>query len=93
MLRSIHIRDFVIVEQLDLELEPGATVFTGETGAGKSILVDALGLALGDRASADLVRHGRRQAEVSACFGIGADTEVAQRLEEMGLAGLIRPGK
>ncbi|MFP4129503.1 MAG: DNA repair protein RecN [Halorhodospira sp.] len=68
MLREIHIRDFAIVERLELELGDGMHVLTGETGAGKSILLDALGLCLGDRASADIVRPGAGRAEVSAAF-------------------------
>lgn len=70
MLRHLHIRNFVIVESLDLEFEKGMTVLTGETGAGKSILLDALGLALGDRADSAVVRHGSEKAEISATFAI-----------------------
>ena len=58
MLSHIHIRDFAIVDELDLEFGAGMTVLTGETGAGKSILLDALGLTLGDRADSTTVRHG-----------------------------------
>jgi len=68
MLRSIHIRDFAIVEGLELDFEAGLTVLTGETGAGKSILLDALGLALGDRADSAHVRAGADRAEVNAEF-------------------------
>ncbi|MFO7603368.1 MAG: AAA family ATPase, partial [Gammaproteobacteria bacterium] len=68
MLNHIHIWNFAIVEQLDLALEPGLTVMTGETGAGKSILLDALGLALGDRAENSVIRHGADKAEVSVTF-------------------------
>ncbi len=70
MLRALSIRDYVIVERLDLELASGFTALTGETGAGKSILVDALGLALGGRADAGIVRAGASRAEVSADFDI-----------------------
>ena len=70
MLRALSIRDYVIVERLDLELASGFTALTGETGAGKSILVDALGLALGGRADAGVVRAGAQRAEVSADFDI-----------------------
>lgn len=59
MLNALSIRDFVLVESLDLEFAAGMTVLTGETGAGKSILVDALSLVLGDRAEAGVVRKGR----------------------------------
>jgi DNA repair protein RecN (Recombination protein N) len=68
MLTSLAIRDVVLIERLDLELEPGLCVLTGETGAGKSILLDALGLALGGRADRALVRRGAAQASVSAVF-------------------------
>ncbi|VAX06054.1 DNA repair protein RecN [hydrothermal vent metagenome] len=68
MLTHIHIWNFAIVEKLDLELEAGMTVLTGETGAGKSILLDALGLALGDRADSNVIRHGAEKAEISVTF-------------------------
>ncbi len=70
MLSSIHIKDFAIIDQLDLELKSGMTVITGETGAGKSIVVDALGFALGARADSGVVRHGAKRAEISAVFDI-----------------------
>lgn len=69
-LQRISLKDFVIVDQLTLELGTGFTVLTGETGAGKSILVDALQLALGDRADATVVRDGQARAEVNVEFGL-----------------------
>ncbi len=71
MLLSLAVRNFVIVDELALEFSPGFTVLTGETGAGKSILIDALQLALGERAEADVVREGATRAEVSAEFRLG----------------------
>ncbi|NOT17992.1 MAG: DNA repair protein RecN [Sulfuriferula sp.] len=68
MLRQLGLRDFVIVDQLDLTFEAGFTVLTGETGAGKSILIDALALALGERGDAGVVRAGAARAEISADF-------------------------
>ena len=70
MLQSLSIRDFVIVAQLDLEFQKGFTVLTGETGAGKSILIDALSLALGSRGDSTLIRENCERAVVSACFTI-----------------------
>lgn len=72
MLRRLLIRDFVIVDALELEFSPGFGALTGETGAGKSILVDALALVLGERADAAVVRSGSARAEISAEFELGA---------------------
>src|SRR3546814_11552158 len=68
MLRTLHIRDFVIVEQAEIQFDAGFTVFSGETGAGKSILIDALSLALGARADAGVLREGAARADISAVF-------------------------
>jgi len=85
MLRSLSIRDVVLIEKLDLSFQPGLCVLTGETGAGKSILLDALGLALGERAEAGLVRHGALQASVAAEFDIEVDGPAAVLLVEQGI--------
>lgn len=82
MLTHIYIRNFAIIETLDLDLDPGMTVLTGETGAGKSILIDAIGLALGDRAGPDVVRHGADRAEIQVSFDPGRVAAVRQWLAE-----------
>jgi len=71
MLKELNIRNFAIIDQLRVEFAPGLNVLTGETGAGKSIVVDALNLALGERASADLIRTGCNEAVVEASFELG----------------------
>ncbi|WP_373636667.1 DNA repair protein RecN [Yoonia sp. BS5-3] len=85
MLRSLNIRDMLIIDQLELAFQPGLNVLTGETGAGKSILLDSLGFVLGWRGRAELVRQGAAQGEVTACFDIPIGHPVMAVLEEAGI--------
>src|SRR5262245_17694079 len=87
MLRSLSIRDFVIVDRLELEFSSGFTVLTGETGAGKSILIDALEMVLGGRADAIVVRAGAERAEIGAEFVADPGAGLADWLKEADLAG------
>ena len=91
MLTSLSIRDVVLIDALELEFGPGLGVLTGETGAGKSILLDALGLALGARADSGLVRTGQAQASVGATFELPGDHRALALLEENGLGA--EPGE
>ncbi|MGC2959399.1 DNA repair protein RecN [Paraburkholderia graminis] len=91
MLRHLSIRDFVIVAALDLEFDSGFTVFSGETGAGKSILIDALALALGARADANVVRTGETRADITAEFDTHA--QVDQWLDEQALSAAAADGQ
>ena len=76
MLCRLVIRDFVLVEALELDFQPGFGALTGETGAGKSILIDALQLVLGARADTGVIREGATRAEISAEFGATADARL-----------------
>jgi DNA repair protein RecN (Recombination protein N) len=87
MLLSLSISDFVLVEQLSLDFAPGFAVLTGETGAGKSILLDAISLVLGERADAGVVREGAARAEVAAEFSLQDVAELPAWLHENDLAG------
>ena len=85
MLTELRIRNFAIIEQLTLPLAPGFNVLSGETGAGKSIIVGALGLLLGERASTDLIRTGADRASVEGVFDIGAHADLAALLDARGI--------
>ena len=85
MLTALAVRDVVLIETLDLEFGGGLGVLTGETEAGKSILLDALGLALGARADSALVRNGQAQAAVTATFEVAADHPARALLADNGL--------
>ncbi|MEI9416766.1 DNA repair protein RecN [Mesorhizobium sp. Cs1321R2N1] len=82
MLSRLSIRDIVLIEKLDIDFQPGLSVLTGETGAGKSILLDALSLALGARGDASLVRHGASQGQVIAVFDVPRNHPVRALLAE-----------
>jgi DNA repair protein RecN (Recombination protein N) len=85
MLTSLQIRNFAIIDQIEVDFGDGMTVLTGETGAGKSILVDALGLVLGERGGSAMVRRGTKRAEISAVFDVAASPHAAAWLEENAL--------
>ena len=85
MLQSLTVSNIVLIEQLTLQFAPGLTVLTGETGAGKSILLDALGLALGSRANFGLIRQGHDQAHVSANFALPENHPAWQLVKEAGI--------
>lgn len=85
MLRSLDIRDMLIIDRLELAFQPGLNVLTGETGAGKSILLDCLGFVLGGRGRAELVRAGAEQGEVTAVFDLPAGHAAREVLAEAGL--------
>jgi len=86
MLTLIRVKNYAVIDEVEVEFEPGLSVMTGETGAGKSILVDALGLALGDRADAGAVRTGTERAEISALFECPAEHPALAWLEQRELA-------
>src|SRR5579872_5523117 len=85
MLTALRVRNVVIIESLVLPLSPGFNVLSGETGAGKSIIVGAIGLLLGERASADLVRTGADRATVEGVFDIADRPEIAGLLDARGI--------
>ncbi|WP_439817372.1 DNA repair protein RecN [Zavarzinia sp. CC-PAN008] len=91
VLRRLSVRDIVLIDRLDLDFEPGLTVLTGETGAGKSILLDALGLALGARAQAGLVRSGAAQGSAAAQFDVPPGHPARRLLEEQDLGSPDEP--
>lgn len=85
MLTELRIKNFAIIEALALPLAPGFNVLSGETGAGKSIIVDALALLLGERANSDMIRTGADRATVEGTFEIGSDPALARLLDERGI--------
>ena len=86
MLVALTIRDIVLIDRLSIDFAPGLTVLTGETGAGKSILLDALTLALGGRGDSALVRHGAGQGDVAAVFDVPSGHPARALLAETGIA-------
>jgi DNA repair protein RecN (Recombination protein N) len=93
MLRALHIRNLAIIDALDLEFAGGFTVLSGETGAGKSILIDALGLVLGDRADAGMIRAGETQAEISAEFSLEGSLPARAFLREQSMEDADEPSQ
>jgi len=84
MLQELTIRNFAIIEDLSIRFSPGLTILSGETGAGKSIIINAVNLLLGSRASAALIRTGAESAELEALFDIPAGSEIARRMTDAG---------
>jgi len=85
MLTRLSIRDIVLIERLDIDFTKGLAALTGETGAGKSILLDAFALALGARGDVALVRHGAEQGQVTAAFDLSDDHPVRALIAEHGI--------
>ncbi len=93
MLTHLNINNFAIVNQLNLPLQSGMSVITGETGAGKSIAIDALGLCLGERCESSMIRHGQERGEVRATFQISSDSAAMQWLQQHELEDLDSPNQ
>jgi DNA repair protein RecN (Recombination protein N) len=93
MLKNLHIRDFLLVHDLEIQFDSGLTVITGESGAGKSIILGALGLVLGDRASADSLRPGAGRAEISAEFDLSDNASASRQLADQSLDDPDQPGR
>jgi len=87
MLTELRISNFAVLEQLELNVDSGFTVLTGETGAGKSLLIDAITLLVGGRASHDQIRAGQEEAQLEAAFHIPADHPILQKLQDQGILG------
>ena len=85
MLESLTIKDFIIVDELEVSLKTGFSVLTGETGAGKSILIDALSLCLGQRSDPSLVRKNKEKADIIATFNIEKNASIKSWLQEKDL--------
>ena len=85
MLRILRIKNFAIIDELELDLHSGLNAITGETGAGKSIILDAIGLILGNRANAELIRAGFDEATVEALFEVGQNDNLERKLQANGL--------
>ena len=86
MLRQLVISDLAVIDSLNIDFKSGMTVLTGETGAGKSILLDALGLVLGDRADTNVIRGGTDKTDITAIFSINNNPYINDRLNEMEIA-------
>ena len=85
MLLEISIKNFAIIEEISLNFEQGMTVLTGETGAGKSIIIDAMNMMLGSRATTDVIRHGASKAEIEGLFAIEQSKALVEIFEQQGL--------
>lgn len=85
MLLEISIKNFAIIEEISLNFEKGMTVLTGETGAGKSIIIDAMNMMLGSRATTDVIRHGAPKAEIEGLFAVESNRHLTALFEEQGL--------
>ena len=85
MLQELRIKDFAIIEEADIDFQAGMTVLTGETGAGKSIIIDALGLLAGGRGSVDFIRKGASKAVLQGQFVLPASAPVFQILDDLGI--------
>ena len=84
MLESLHVKNLVLIEEVEVEFSEGLNIMSGETGAGKSIIIDSIGIALGGKVSKDIIRKGAEYALVELVFSV--DTEVKrQKLEDLGI--------
>ena len=93
MLKRIRIQNFAIIDEVVIEFGNGLNVISGETGAGKSIIMDALALILGSRASSDLIRSGAEEATVEALFEISEKPELQDSLNELGMSSSEEIGR